>query len=94
MCFLFSSPNERVSLVLEYPDLLNATEVRERLLEELLGEPVGDPSTVDRAVGGAGLIVHFVKGQGFGIHWKKRKEKKNGDEIQILALFNNWCWSR
>ena len=59
------------SLVLEYPDLLNATKVREGLLKELLGQPVRDAAAVHGAVGGAGLVVDLVERQGLRVHWKE-----------------------
>jgi len=60
-------PNKCVSFILEDPDLLNSSEVREGLLQQVLGEAVGDTAAVDRAVGRAGLVVDFVEGQRFGV---------------------------
>ena len=60
---LDDSPNEGVSLVLEYPDLLNGSKVRERLLEQLLREAVDDAAAVHRAVRRTRLIVHLVERQ-------------------------------
>ena len=71
--FYFDLPNERVSLVLEYPDLLNGSEVRERLLEELLREAVHDAAAVHRAVRRTRLIVHLVERQRFRVGCNAKK---------------------
>jgi len=41
--------------------------VGEGLLQQVLGEAIGDAAAVDRAVGRAGLVVDFVEGQRFGV---------------------------
>ena len=65
--YFFDLPNEGVPLVLEYPDLLNGSKVRERLLQQLLGEAVHDAAAVHRAVRRRRLIVHLVKRQRFRV---------------------------
>ncbi len=61
------SPDEGISLVLEDPDLLDGSKVREGLLQELLREAVGDAAAVHGAVGRAGLVVDLVERQGLGV---------------------------
>lgn len=68
-------PDECVALVLEDPDLLDAAEGGEGLLEELLAQPDRDPAAVNGAVGRTRLVVHLVKGQGFGVGCNSEKNR-------------------
>ena len=68
-------PNEGVSFVLKYPDLLNGSEVRKGLLQEFLRQTVGDSAAVNRAISRTGLIIHLVEGQRFGIHCNETTQR-------------------
>ena len=67
-------PDERVALVLEDPDLLDAPEGGEGLLQQLLAQADRDPAAVDGAVGRTRLVVHLVKGQGFRVGCREKRK--------------------
>lgn len=79
-------PNERISLILEDPDLLDSAEGLEGLLHQLLGETGGETAAVDRAVGWGALVVYLVEGQGFGVYWKRRKMNEWINLIIIIII--------
>lgn len=67
------SPDECVALVLENSDLLDVTERWEGFLHEFLSEAVGETPAVDRAVGGAWLVVHLIESEWLRVHCTDNK---------------------
>lgn len=79
------SPDESITLVFKDSDLLDGAEGGEGLLYQVLAKPIGQTSTVDRAVGRTGLVVHLVKRQRLRVHWKQKLQSAVGGKFDRVT---------
>lgn len=73
-------PHKRVALIFEHAYLLNCTERRESLLQNLFGQRTGqgsiDAATVYGAIGGTALVVDFIECQRLCVDYFERNLRR------------------
>lgn len=76
------SPDESITLVLEYTNLLDGSKRRESFLHQLLCQTIGQSTAVYCTVCRTTLIVYFIESQWLRVCCKQKSEKK-GTLIKI-----------